>query len=184
MIEPSQMKHWKIKCSVVSELSFAGIAGILPAVYPRPNDESLQAFLVLAQLDEIHICHLRGPRVVPTGGVVFRDIFVFREMVHDAGTGIFPEVVVIAVAHGFDQPGLIIGSKLQRRCSGAQRQRANVIADLVSHVNKGFGSGWIESSAFGGRQSIGSSSSIAQGKDPVEETQFEGSVVADTVTAV
>src|SRR6516164_5616659 len=102
------MKGWKIKRRIVSELSFASITGILLAVDPWSNDEPLQAFLALAQFDEIHIRHLRAPRVVPTGGVVFRDIFVFREMVHDAGTGIFPEVVVIAVAHGFDQPGLII----------------------------------------------------------------------------
>src|SRR6516164_8014193 len=105
VIEPSQMKAYKIKRCIVGELSFAGVADILPAVDPWSNDEPLQTFLVLAQLVEIYIPYLCAPGVVPASRVVFRDILLIRKIVDNASAGRFTPVLVIAVAPGFDPPG-------------------------------------------------------------------------------
>lgn len=156
----------------------------IATVDPRADDQALETLLGPAQFDEVYVRNLRSPGVIPARCVVFGDIFIFGEVVHDTRAGVFPEVVVVAVAHGFDQPGFVIGCELERSRAGAQRERANVLADLIAHVDKSFRGGWIGCSALRSRKRIWSSGRIAKGEDPVEEAQFEGSVMANAVASV
>src|SRR5216684_4249336 len=103
-------------------------------------------------------------------------------MVNHAGACILPECVVIAMTHRFNQPGFVIGSKLERSCARSQRKASHIFANLRTHVHESFRSGWIGSGASGRRERVWSSAGVAQGEDPVEKAQFEGAVMADTVT--
>src|SRR5260370_10715864 len=183
MIKPSEVKRCKIERRVVGELGLPGVTEVFTAVDPRADDQALETLLGPAQFDEVYIRNLRSPGVIPARCVVFGHIFIFGEVVHDTRAGVLPEVVVVAVAHGFDQPGFVIGCELERSRAGAQRERANVLADWSAHVDKSFRGGWIGCSALRSRKRIWSSGRIAKSEDPVEEAQFEGSVMANAVAS-
>ena len=55
---------------------------------------------------------------------------------------------------------------------------------MIAHVDKSFRGGWIGCSALRSRKRIWSSGRIAKSEDPVEEAQFEGSVMANAVASV
>jgi len=81
MIEPAQVKGGEIERRVVGELCLPGVTEILTAVDPWADDQALETLLGPAQLDEIYVGDLRSPGIVPTSGVVFRNILIFGEVV-------------------------------------------------------------------------------------------------------
>src|SRR5271165_214971 len=182
MIEPSQVKRCDIERSVLSELRFTGVVEVLTAVDPWSHDQSLEAFLGPSQLDVIQVGDLSAPGIVPTRGVVLRNVLVLGQMVNYAGARILPESVVIAMAHRFNQPGFVIGSKLERSGARPQGKASHIFADLRTHVHERFRGGWIGSGAVGRHERVWSSAGVAQSENPIEKAQLEGTVMADTIT--
>src|SRR5947209_3637778 len=101
---------------------------------PGPDDELLRALLRARKLGEVQISYLRSQRVVPAGDVVHRNVLVLLEVIDDAGTHVFPEVVIVAMAHSLQQPEFVVGSKLQWCRAGPQRQHAYILQNLRTEV--------------------------------------------------
>jgi hypothetical protein len=137
------MERPQVQRRVIRELCFARVVLVLSTVKPWPDDESLQTLLRLSESNEIDVCDLRAPGIVPAGRVLFRHLFVFGKVIHDAGTGALPEAVVISVAQRLNQPCLVRGCKLQRRGSGTQRQSTNIILNVLAHLYKPGSSRWV-----------------------------------------
>ena len=55
---------------------------------------------------------------------------------------------------------------------------------MIAHFHQRFCGGRIGCGAFGRRERVWSSGGIAESEDPVEEAQFEGSVMANAVASV
>ena len=178
------MERLQVERRVGGELRLARVAEVFGAVNPRPDDQPLQALLGFAQFDEVEVGNRSAPRIVPAGGVVFGNVLVLGQMIDHAGAVVLPEAVVIAVAHGLDQPGFIVRRELQRSGPGAQRQARYVVADVASQVEQRGCRGGIRRRARRGRGCVrGSGGGVAHGQHPVEPAQLEGAVVADTVPA-
>ena len=139
VIEPSQMERIEIQRRIVRELGFSRVSIVLAAMNPRPDNQPLEALLGPAQLDKIQIRDLRSPGIVPAGGVVFGNVFILRQMIDDAGAGVFPELVIVSMAHRLDQPGFVIGGEFQRRRSRAERQTADIFSNAIRPYRRGHG---------------------------------------------
>ena len=110
-----------------------------------------------------------------------RHVFPLGQVIDDARAVILPEVVVVAVAHRFDQPGLVIGRELERRRTGLERQRADVVLHVQSHLGQRRGHRRIADRARRGRGGGGRPGGVAEREDPVEPAQLERAVVAHAV---
>ncbi len=104
-------------------------------------------------------------------------------MVDHARARIFPEVIIVAMAHGFDQPGFIIGSELERCGTGAQRQPADVVADVRTHFDQRGGCSRIFRGAPCRRDLIRFCRRHSECQHPVKKTKLEGAIVAHAVAA-
>src|ERR1700680_4227284 len=115
MIEPALLERIEVDGRIRRELRLSGVAYARTAVSPGTDDEPLRALLVLAQSGEVQVRHLQGPGVVPTRHVVDGDVLVVGEGTADLDPHLLPHRILAAMAHGLDQPLLVVGGELQRR---------------------------------------------------------------------
>src|SRR5690242_2171570 len=66
MIEPPQIERPQVQRGILRKLCFTCVIPVLRTVNPWPDDQPLHALLRLSQFDEVDVCDLRTPRVVPT----------------------------------------------------------------------------------------------------------------------
>ena len=140
---------------------------------PRSHNESL-IVLRLRQRNKSHIRCRSGPRVVPAADVIHGNVLVFRNVIDDAGAEVLPIVVEIAVVHCVDEPRFVIGCELQRCCTGAQRQSPHIFI----HVFRSFFQGMFRTRIA---ERFFAAVACTVGENPVEETQLERAIVAESV---
>ena len=104
-------------------------------------------------------------------------------MIDDARAVVLPEVIVVAVAHRFDEPRLVVGREPQRGRPSTERQPANVLTHVGAHVGQRGGRGRIGCRTRGGSHRVGCSGGVAHRQHPVEKSQLERAVVAEAVAA-
>ncbi len=136
-IEPPQTKRVHVQGRRRTELGDPEKLWSLAAMRPRTDNQPLQALLRFRQLDIVEVRDLCAPRVVPAGDVIRRHVLVLGEVIDDARSHAGPEVVVVAVAHGFNQPVLIVRRKFERRGPGPQRQRHRVVPHARAQLLQG-----------------------------------------------
>jgi len=167
VIEPAQMKRRQIERRVAGELSLAGIGDVFGAVDPGADDQALEALFGFPQFDKIEVGNRCAPRVVPARRVVFRNVLVLAEVVDHTRTVVLPEFVVIAVAHGLDQPRFVIRRQFERRGSGSKRKASYVVADVGAQIAERGRGGRIRCCPRGRRERVrGSGGGVAHGQYP------------------
>src|SRR5262249_3538851 len=148
---------------------------------PRSDDQSLQALFWLSQFHVIEIGNLCAPRVIPASYVVHRNVFVLRQMIDDARAVVFPELIVITVTHGMDQPIFVIRSELEWRGAGTKWQPAHIFLDSVPDINERRDRCGIGSCPHGCLAGIDRPGGIPHREYPIEPAQFKRAVVPNAI---
>ena len=143
---------------------------------PRSHNQTDRPLLGLRESDVIQVRGLRAPGVIPAAHEVDGDVLVLRHVGRHVRAAVLPEIVVVAVTHGFDEPGLVVRRELERRHAAPERQALRVFADLLAEPHEGLADARVARRMRALRQ--------AEVEDPVQPAQLEGAVVPDAVPAV
>ena len=167
-VEPAQPPLVEGEGGFGREFDFSSSRGTLASMSPWPHDKPLRRLLGPGKdlpVEDV----LAAPGVIPTRDMVDRHIGIALHVVDHRVAGLFPEAVIISVAHRLDEPSFVLGDVLQ----GSRSSPKGQVEQVLWHPLPVFLERGLELRVGQRRASIGR----ANGEDPVHEAKLEGAAV-------